>query len=115
MVNFIQKFKDLFTQPDKDDHYIIEKWKKETEEADRIKELHLQSRKQDKEAKKAEDATRMPISVPYKREKKGLIKKKGLTVEDFERAKQTNKPFERDKKGRYKFKKNKNKTLSSNF
>jgi len=101
MVNFIQKFKDLFTQPDKDDHYIIEKWKKETEEADRIKELHLQSRKQDKEAKKAEDATRMPISVPYKREKKGLIKKKGLTVEDFERAKQV--------------KKQKNKTLSSNF
>ena len=33
----------------------------------------------------------MPISAPYKREKKGLIKKKGLTVEDFERAEQAKK------------------------
>ena len=73
-MSFIKKFKDMFFKPDVDDHYIIEKWKKETDEADRIKELHRQSRKQDKKA---------------------------LTVEDFERANQS--------------KKNKNKTLSSNF
>ena len=73
-MGLIQKFKDMFFKPDVDDHYIIDKWKKETEEADRRKELHRQARKQDK---------------------------RGLTVEDFERAKQT--------------KKQKNKTLSSNF
>ena len=67
-------FKELFVKPDKDDHRIIEKWKKETEEEDRRKDLHRQARKQDK---------------------------KGLTVEDFERAKLS--------------KKQKNKTLSSNF
>jgi hypothetical protein len=75
-MGLISKFKDLFFdfEPDKDDHYIIEKWKKEAEEADRLKDLHLESRKQ--------------INT-------------GLTIEDFERAKQT--------------KKQKNKTLSSNF
>ena len=81
MSGFIQRLKDLFIKPDKDDHYIIEKWKKEVDEADRLKELHRKSRKQGK---------------------KGLInKKKGLSVEDFERAKLTSKQ--------------KNKTLSSNF
>ena len=83
MSSLIQKFKDLFTKPDKDDHYIIEKWKKETEEADRLKELHRQSRKQ--------------INKPKD--------KKSLKIENFER----------DKKGRYISKKNKNRTLSSNF
>ena len=77
MSSLIQKFKDLFTKPDKDDHYIIEKWKKETDEEDRLKELHRKSRKQEQKPKKS------------------------LTVEDFERAKQS--------------KKKKNKTLSSNF
>ena len=72
-MEIFKKLKELFFKPDVDDHYIIEKWKKETEEANRIKELHLQSRKQ------------------------------------------INKPFERDKKGRYISKKNKNRTLSSNF
>jgi len=67
-------------KPDNDDHYIIEKWKREVDEADRLKELHRKSRQQDK---------------------KGLIKKKGLSEEDFERAKLTQKQ--------------KNKTLSSNF
>ena len=76
-MSFIQKFKELFTKPDEDDHRIIEKWKKETDEADRIKELHRQSRKQEQKPKK------------------------GLKIEDFERANQS--------------KKNKNKTLSSNF
>jgi len=72
-MGLIQKFKDMFFKPDVDDHYIIEKWKKETDEADRRKELHRQARKQEK---------------------------RGLTVEDFEKARQ---------------KKKKNKTLSSNF
>ena len=100
-MGLIQKFKDMFFKPDVSDQERIDRWKHEVDEADRLKELHLQSRKQDKKSKKAEDATRMPISAPYKREKKGLIKKKGLTVEDFERAKLTSKQ--------------KNKTLSSNF
>ena len=74
-MGIFKKLKELFFKPDVDDHYIIDKWKKETEEEDRLKELHRQSRKQ------------------------------------------TNKPenFERDRKGRYISKKNKNKTLSSNF
>ena len=72
-MGIFKKLKELFFKPDVDDHYIIDKWKKETEEADRIKELHRQSRKQEK---------------------------RGLTVEDFEKARQ---------------KKKKNKTLSSNF
>ena len=76
-MGLIQKFKDMFFKPDVDDHYIIDKWKKETEEADRLKELHRKSRKQEQKPKK------------------------NLTVEDFERANQS--------------KKNKNKTLSSNF
>ena len=101
MSGLIQKFKDMFFKPDVSDQERVDRWKNEVDEADRLKELHLQSRKQDKKSKKAEDATRMPISAPYKREKKGLIKKKGLTVEDFERAKLTSKQ--------------KNKTLSSNF
>ena len=73
-MSIIQKLKEIFFKPDKNDHYIIEKWKKEVDETDRLKELHRQSRKQEK---------------------------KGLTVEDFERAKLS--------------KKQKNKTLSSNF
>ena len=97
-MGLIQKFKDLFTKPDVSDQERIDRWKTEVDEADRLKDLHLKSRKQEK---KANEATRMPISAPYKIEKKGLIKKKGLTVEDFERAKLTSKQ--------------KNKTLSSNF
>ena len=81
MSGFIQKLKDLFIKPDASDQERIERWKTEVDEADRLKELHRKSRKQ---------------------EKKGLInKKKGLSVEDFERAKLTSKQ--------------KNKTLSSNF
>ena len=82
-MGIFKKLKELFFKPDVDDHYIIEKWKKETEEADRLKELHRQSRKQ--------------INKPKD--------KKSLKIENFER----------DKKGRYKSRKNKNKTLSSNF
>ena len=76
-MGILKKFKDMFFKPDLDDHYIIDKWKKETEDADRLKELHRQSRKQEQKPKK------------------------GLKIEDFERANQS--------------KKNKNKTLSSNF
>ena len=70
-MGLIQKFKELFTKPDEDDHYIIEKWKKETDEKDRLKDLHLKSRKQEK---------------------------KGLTVEDFERAKLSKKQKKEPKK-----------------
>jgi len=45
-MGLIQKFKDVFFKPDEDDHRIIEKWKKESDETDRLKELHRQSRKQ---------------------------------------------------------------------
>jgi hypothetical protein len=98
MGSFIQKFKDMFMKPDTSDQERIDRWKNEIDDTDRLKDLHLKARKQEKKAK---EATKMPISAPYKREKKGLITKKGLTVEDFERAKLT--------------KKQKNKTLSSNF
>ena len=74
-MEIFKKLKELFFKPDVDDHYIIEKWKKETDEENRLKELHRQSRKQ--------------INKPEN--------------------------LERDKKGRYKSRKNKNKTLSSNF
>ena len=79
-MSLIQKFKDIFMKVDPSDQERIERWKTEVDEADRLKELHRKSRKQGK---------------------KGLIKKKGLKVEDFERAKLTSKQ--------------KNKTLSSNF
>ena len=76
-MSLFKNVKEFFFKPDVDDHYIIEKWKKETDEEDRLKELHRQSRKKEQKPKKS------------------------LTVEDFERANQS--------------KKNKNKTLSSNF
>ena len=81
MVSFIQKFKNLFTKPDVSDQDRIERWKTEVDAADRIKELHRQSRKQEK--------------------KDPLVKKKKLSVQDFEKAAQK--------------KKKSNKTLSSNF
>ena len=84
-MGIFKKLKELFFKPDVDDHYIIEKWKKETDEEDRLKELHRQSRKQGNLVDKHST----------------MSQKRGLTVEDFERAKQT--------------KKQKNKTLSSNF
>ena len=66
-MNLFKKFKEFFFKPDVDDHYIIDKWKKETEEEDRLKELHRKSRKQEQKPKKS------------------------LTVEDFERANQSKK------------------------
>ena len=74
MVNFIKKVWNFLNKPSPSDNERIERWKNEVDEADRLKELHRKARKQDKTA---------------------------LTVEDFEKARQT--------------KKQKNKTLSSNF
>jgi len=90
-MGLIQKFKNLFMKPDVSDQERIDRWKTEVDEADRIKELHRQSRKQGNLADKHSTIE----------QKRGLIKNKGLTVEDFERAKQS--------------KRQKNKTLSSNF
>jgi len=73
-MGLIQTFKDMFMKPDTSDQERVDRWRNEVDEADRIKDLHLKARKQEK---------------------------KGLTVEDFERAKLS--------------KKQKNKTLSSNF
>ena len=74
-MSLIQKFKDLFTKPDTSDEERIDRWRKEVDDADRIKDLHLKARKQDKQAKKA---------------------KKGLTIEDFEKAEQAKKKHERE-------------------
>ena len=46
MSSFIQKFKDLFFKVDTSDQERIDRWRKEVDEADRLKELHRQSRKQ---------------------------------------------------------------------
>ena len=51
MVKFIGRFIDFLTLPDDDDHFIIEKWRKESDQADRLKELHRQSRKQTEKSK----------------------------------------------------------------
>ena len=45
-MEIFKKFKDLFFKPDIDDHYIIEKWKKESEEENRLKDLHSEARRQ---------------------------------------------------------------------
>jgi hypothetical protein len=44
-MGLIQKFKDVFFQPDVSDQERIDRWHKEIEEADRLKELHRKSRK----------------------------------------------------------------------
>ena len=67
MVNIIDKFVSMFKKPDATDQERIDKWHKEVDEADRRKELHRNARKQDKKPKK------------------------GLRIEDFERAKQSEK------------------------
>ena len=45
-MGMIQKFKDLFFKPDVSDQERIDRWHKEAEEADRLKTLHRQARKQ---------------------------------------------------------------------
>ena len=39
-MSLFKKFKDMFFKPDMDDHYIIDKWKKETEEAPEVEKTH---------------------------------------------------------------------------
>ena len=51
-MGLIQKFKELFTKPDISDQERIDRWKSEVDEQDRLKELHRQSRKQDKKKNK---------------------------------------------------------------
>ena len=72
-MGILKKIKNLFFKPDIDDHYIIEKWKKETEEADRIKELHRQSRKQDNVGLNAKD-------IESKRQADLVTKQKNKTL-----------------------------------
>ena len=45
-MGLIQKFKNLFFKPDTSDQERIDRWRKEVDEADRLKELHRKSRKQ---------------------------------------------------------------------
>jgi len=68
-MEIIQKFKDLFFKPDVSDQERIDRWKIEVDEADRIKELHRQSRKQTTKSKV----------------------KRSLKIEDFDRANQLRK------------------------
>jgi hypothetical protein len=51
-MELIQKFKDLFFKPDTSDQERIDRWHREIDDADRLKELHRQSRKQDSKHKK---------------------------------------------------------------
>ena len=51
-MGLIQKFKDLFFKVDTSDQERIDRWRKEVDEADRLKELHRQSRKQDRKHNK---------------------------------------------------------------
>jgi len=46
VASFIQRFKDFFFQPSISDQERIDRWHKEVDEADRLKELHRKSRKQ---------------------------------------------------------------------
>ena len=65
----IQKFKELFTKPDISYQERIDKWHKEVDEADRLKELHRKARKQSKNT--------LPPDAPERsiQKAKGLIKK----------------------------------------
>ena len=65
----IQKFKELYTKPEISDQERIDKWHKEVDEADRLKELHRKARKQSKNT--------LPPDAPERsiQKAKGLIKK----------------------------------------
>ena len=65
MDSFIQKLKDQFFRPDASDQERIERWKREIDDANRLKELHLESRKQDQQAKKARGI--YPMQAPFKK------------------------------------------------
>ena len=44
-MGLIQKFKNIFFKPDTSDDERIDRWRREVDEADRLKELHRKSRK----------------------------------------------------------------------
>ena len=44
-MGLIQKFKNLFFKPDTSDDERLDRWRREVDEADRLKELHRKSRK----------------------------------------------------------------------
>jgi hypothetical protein len=52
-MGLIQKFKNLFFKPDTSDQERIERWHREIDDADRLKKLHRQARKQEKKSKKS--------------------------------------------------------------
>ena len=52
-MGLIQKIKDIFFEPDVTDQERIDRWHKEVDQADRLKELHRQSRKQIKKKVKS--------------------------------------------------------------
>jgi len=68
-MGILKKIKNLFFKPDVSDQERIDRWKIEVDEADRIKELHRQSRKQTTKSKV----------------------KRSLKIEDFDRANQSRK------------------------
>ncbi len=51
-MNLLKKFKDLFFKPDISDQERIDRWHKEVDDADRLKELHRKARKQTNKKKK---------------------------------------------------------------
>ena len=65
MLGFIQRFKDLFMKPDASDQERIERWKTEVDEADRLKELHRKSRKQEKKGLIKKKELRKPVSYNF--------------------------------------------------
>ena len=50
-MGLIKKFKDLFFKPDVSDQERIDRWHREADQTDRLKELHQESRKQTKKQK----------------------------------------------------------------
>ena len=68
-MNFIQKFKELFTKPDTTDQERIERWKNEVDEADRRKEERRKALNKSKNT--------LPPDAPERsiQKAKGLIKK----------------------------------------
>ena len=64
-MSLIQRFKDMFIKPDPSDQERIERWKNEVDEADRLKELHRKSRKQDKKGLIKKKEPRKPVSYNF--------------------------------------------------
>ena len=64
-MGILKKFKELFFEPDVSDQERVERWKNEVDEADRLKELHLQSRKQEKKGLIKKKEPRKPVSYNF--------------------------------------------------